>query len=225
MSTMKNKLIKIFAGLGVIAVLGFVAILFLYWGQPNREEGIVSGAEVKGSVEEYMVDEEVNNYRLKIGLPSLKKDNRLCDIADERSKELHKLQNLDYHEGLKDKKYEREYLYVENGVGPLNNETEALPTWLGSEFHRNAIEGDWTYACMKCEGQWCIQIFSSFDTKDHSANKPAPVLIRDNSPACNSKYFCDEMTSCSEAIEFYRDCGLTRLDNDGDGIPCEDLCL
>lgn len=42
--------------------------------------------------------------------------------------------------------------------------------------------------------------------------------------ACGSKTYCREMTSCDEAYFHLRQCGLTRLDGDGDGVPCEDIC-
>ena len=41
---------------------------------------------------------------------------------------------------------------------------------------------------------------------------------------CGSKRYCKEMTSCSEARAFLTQCGLSRLDRDKDGIPCESLC-
>jgi endonuclease YncB( thermonuclease family) len=42
--------------------------------------------------------------------------------------------------------------------------------------------------------------------------------------ACLEKHSCGEMASCSEAMFFLQKCGLTRLDGDRDGIPCEALC-
>lgn len=41
---------------------------------------------------------------------------------------------------------------------------------------------------------------------------------------CGNKYYCGEMSSCAEAQFYYRSCGLSRLDEDNDGIPCEVLC-
>ena len=32
------------------------------------------------------------------------------------------------------------------------------------------------------------------------------------------------MRNCAEATFYLTECGLTRLDGDGDGIPCEALC-
>jgi endonuclease YncB( thermonuclease family) len=42
--------------------------------------------------------------------------------------------------------------------------------------------------------------------------------------SCGSKRYCKEMASCEEARFYLTQCGLSRLDGDGDGIPCESLC-
>lgn len=41
---------------------------------------------------------------------------------------------------------------------------------------------------------------------------------------CGSKQYCKEMASCEESKFYLTQCGLSRLDGDGDGIPCEKLC-
>ena len=41
---------------------------------------------------------------------------------------------------------------------------------------------------------------------------------------CGSKRYCREMTSCDEAMFYLRECGLTWLDGDSDGVPCEAIC-
>lgn len=41
---------------------------------------------------------------------------------------------------------------------------------------------------------------------------------------CGAKRYCTEMTSCAEAMFHFEQCGLTRLDGDRDGRPCERLC-
>lgn len=50
------------------------------------------------------------------------------------------------------------------------------------------------------------------------------VLPDDAAFSCGGKRYCREMRSCAEARFHLRACGLTRLDGDGDGIPCEALC-
>ena len=41
---------------------------------------------------------------------------------------------------------------------------------------------------------------------------------------CGAKRYCNEMASCEEARFYLTQCGLKRLDSDGDGVPCEALC-
>lgn len=38
---------------------------------------------------------------------------------------------------------------------------------------------------------------------------------------CSGKKVCREMTSCREANYYLKSCGVTSLDGDSDGIPCE----
>ncbi|MGV0005558.1 MAG: thermonuclease family protein [Candidatus Porifericomitaceae bacterium WSBS_2022_MAG_OTU9] len=42
--------------------------------------------------------------------------------------------------------------------------------------------------------------------------------------SCGSKLYCRQMQSCEEARFYLNKCGLTRLDGDSDGTPCEALC-
>ena len=51
-----------------------------------------------------------------------------------------------------------------------------------------------------------------------------PKAHQDNNAACGSKHYCKEMASCEEAKFYLTQCGLTRIDGDGDGTPCEKLC-
>jgi endonuclease YncB( thermonuclease family) len=48
----------------------------------------------------------------------------------------------------------------------------------------------------------------------------APMATRE----CGVKWKCGQMNSCEEARYHLRECGLSRLDGDGDGVPCEKLC-
>ena len=51
-----------------------------------------------------------------------------------------------------------------------------------------------------------------------------PVLAsasRTASFTCGRKTYCREMASCAEARFYLQRCGLSRIDGDGDGVPCE----
>lgn len=41
---------------------------------------------------------------------------------------------------------------------------------------------------------------------------------------CAGKTLCGQMTSCAEAKFYLNTCGISRLDGDKDGVPCESLC-
>ena len=59
---------------------------------------------------------------------------------------------------------------------------------------------------------------------------PAPTTPQRSAPvassglSCGGKRYCREMTSCAEARFYLNQCGLSRLDGDRDGVPCETLC-
>lgn len=52
------------------------------------------------------------------------------------------------------------------------------------------------------------------------------MIIKETSTSfqCRGKKTCKQMQSCSEARFYLTQCGLTRLDRDKDGIPCESIC-
>jgi endonuclease YncB( thermonuclease family) len=54
--------------------------------------------------------------------------------------------------------------------------------------------------------------------------EPKPELVPYQAFSCGTKRKCGEMVSCEEARFYLETCGLTRLDRDGDGVPCESLC-
>lgn len=48
--------------------------------------------------------------------------------------------------------------------------------------------------------------------------------LADSGGKCGSKRTCKQMSSCAEARHYLNVCGVSRLDRDGDGVPCETLC-
>lgn len=63
--------------------------------------------------------------------------------------------------------------------------------------------------------------FPKISAEVHCTIEPT---LEDESNECDSKKYCNEMASCEEAQYFLNTCGLTRLDSDSDGIPCESIC-
>lgn len=52
----------------------------------------------------------------------------------------------------------------------------------------------------------------------------APTVANPSGWACGVKTTCGQMSSCDEAKFYLTQCGVKRLDGDGDGIPCASLC-
>lgn len=51
-----------------------------------------------------------------------------------------------------------------------------------------------------------------------------PVAATPSGWTCGVKTTCGQMQSCEEARFYLTTCGVKRLDGDGDGIPCANLC-
>jgi len=52
----------------------------------------------------------------------------------------------------------------------------------------------------------------------------APVSATPGSGSCGAKRYCKQMADCAEARHYLTVCGVSSLDRDGDGTPCESLC-
>ena len=54
--------------------------------------------------------------------------------------------------------------------------------------------------------------------------RSVPQVTEGESFQCDERRYCNEMANCAEAKFHLASCGLTKLDGDGDGTPCESLC-
>ena len=52
-------------------------------------------------------------------------------------------------------------------------------------------------------------------------NKPVGERSSSNQFSCDGRTYCSQMTSCQEATFFLKNCPGTKMDGDGDGVPCE----
>jgi len=57
-------------------------------------------------------------------------------------------------------------------------------------------------------------------TSDDGADLPRQSAVGEQF-SCDGRIFCSQMTSCEEAKFFLAHCPGTKMDGDGDGIPCE----
>jgi len=54
--------------------------------------------------------------------------------------------------------------------------------------------------------------------------EPSPVSASSTALDCAKPVSCRALQSCAQACGFLQQCGITKLDRDKDGIPCESLC-
>lgn len=75
-------------------------------------------------------------------------------------------------------------------------------------------------------GLWSPQTCSGKATVSSPTATAAPKTppATNSGFTCGTKKYCGEMTSCAEAKFYLNSCGLSRLDGDNDGTPCESLC-
>jgi cold shock CspA family protein len=62
---------------------------------------------------------------------------------------------------------------------------------------------------------------SGFRPSMESAPAPSALPQSAQSFRCDGRTHCSQMTSCDEAKFFLQNCPGTKMDGDGDGVPCE----
>lgn len=117
--------------------------------------------------------------------------------------------------------------------GKSVNETQVKKgmAWEYSHYHRNkrylslnkhaqqARVGLWANGVQPISPeQWRKKQLS----KSHINNS---ALSANANITCGSKHLCGQMTSCEEAKIYFTKCGVKTLDGNGDGVPCESLCV
>lgn len=106
----------------------------------------------------------VNQHRNSIGLPALQKDSRVCAIAEQRAPQVYNeifiTHNLDA--GLH--AMQIPYWITEDIIND-DTEQDAVDWWLGDPTHRQVIEGNYSYSCVACSGNNCVQVFTNFVAK------------------------------------------------------------
>jgi cold shock CspA family protein len=61
----------------------------------------------------------------------------------------------------------------------------------------------------------------SFKPETTSVAEKAPTIVYPANFKCDGRTYCSQMTSCAEATYFLNNCPGTKMDGDGDVIPCE----
>ena len=104
----------------------------------------------------------IQNWRKDQGLSEFVENAQLCRVAEDRV-----LDGFDDHEGLHLKLKNGDYNFLGEKVLLSENITtglfpqDALNNWLDSPPHKEALMDDYKYTCVRCEGLYCVQIFSN----------------------------------------------------------------
>ena len=77
-------------------------------------------------------------------------------------------------------------------------------------------------------GLWSLAAGQTVAPWDWRRNGRTQRTVRQSLPQvagqCGTKRYCRQMTSCAEARFYLNQCGVSSLDGDGDGVPCETIC-
>ena len=83
------------------------------------------------------------------------------------------------------------------------------------EVARQAMVGLW--ADVNPMAPWDYRHGGKQKKARNTLTAPRESTTQDNNAVCEDKHYCKEMASCEEAKFYLTQCGLTRLDGDGDG--------
>jgi endonuclease YncB( thermonuclease family) len=77
-------------------------------------------------------------------------------------------------------------------------------------------------------GLWTMPAGQPIAPWDWRHNRRSQEVVDVSSPVppgqCGFKRYCRQMASCEEARFYLTRCGVSSLDGDGDGVPCEVIC-
>lgn len=114
---------------------------------------------------------------------------------------------------------------VEQGAAWVYRQYSHDPALLDLEAQAQAAKrGLWALPESQRVPPWEWRHGDKKGARDPVVSTSAPAPAAATATDCGSKRTCGQMANCAEARHYLNDCGLRRLDRDGDGIPCESLC-
>lgn len=106
----------------------------------------------------------INTYRQQFGLPCFQKDERICQLAKDRSTEIYNEIYITHnmHHGM----FARNLPYWNReNIISMNSERAAFIWWIHDPIHRDAIVGNYIYSCIACSDSQCAEEFTNFELK------------------------------------------------------------
>lgn len=102
----------------------------------------------------------IQDWRIASERPPYTVDSKLCDYADSRVKEIQN--DFDHQKFVDMEKSDNFTTLSENASKNTNTEKQTLDAWLASHTHRSALEDQYTHSCLRCESNYCVQIFGRY---------------------------------------------------------------
>ena len=152
---------KLLLGLSIIFLLLFVGYLFGWNAGIKNSQQPVSAPR---NFDPKILWALIQSWRLDNGLPPYTKDQKLCDLAQTRVKEI---KNNFSHYGF-DTKIPTFCAKIhcrdaaENLSQKAISEQWALQGWLESASHAAALRKDFKYSCIATDGDSAVQIFANY---------------------------------------------------------------
>ena len=89
---------------------------------------------------------------------------------------------------------------------------------------RAAQRGLWQLPESQRDAPWVWRHERRGPARSGGGSTARPEATQPSEWRCGAKRTCGQMGSCAEARFHHETCGLSRLDGDRDGVPCEKLC-
>jgi uncharacterized protein YkwD len=130
----------------------------------------------------------INQFRIKNGLTEVVKEPQLCQLAQDRSREIYSeiVVTHTMHQGLRNRNLP--YRISENLIY-MGSEEKALSWWINSPVHLKTLLSDNKYSCGACQGHSCSQLFTNYDprpVKEASASAGLVTQVKPETPVVNN---------------------------------------
>lgn len=157
---------------GRLAILVLIGTAITLWWASNelkkvdpplvKQEVVSTSPTPNPSPSPFLLDadklySEVQQWRTNNGYDTYKTSQFTCNAADIRVKEI---QTTNDHSGFY-KRYDGQGVRISENLG--NNypsEEGMVRAWENSPTHRENLEKDYPYSCIRCLNNKCVQIFS-----------------------------------------------------------------
>lgn len=157
----------------IVLSLFFLGSVFTVWAYSVIESQPKYSIESKPDpviLNEKLMWKLVNDWRKNQGKAEYVIDENLCSLADIRVSEIKTNWS---HEGFKergssgsDELYSTGFINVGENLAQStdgwSDENSLFYNWLNSPSHKENLDKDYSHSCVKCEDNYCVQLFGKY---------------------------------------------------------------